>query len=291
MRRDSSKLPRQGLRFIRAVLEDTTVDFDLTLDICDNTPTVKKKSSVEAPEFIKLSHTFVKMASSTVGFLDLPPELRNRIYELVLVARSNGPTVLMPRLRPDLGEIQRGFMSPITFPHQYDRREWNTSDPTSFGLVPSLLATCKQIYQEALPVLYGNNPFLIAADTDEIKYTRREGALELPRAVQAMRIVELHGGKKQVIVKSLLLVLQNMLDLDTLRIDLLLRRNFTLPRTMANGLLPLVQKLHAERMGTDRKQVMDVIEFKGPASEWSRHRDIGFDQELQQIFRRELGLE
>lgn len=200
-------------------------------------------------------------ASGAVGFLDLPPEIRNTIYELSLIVYLEEPSPAVGILCPDLGKVQRQLVDLHGLMH--------CRTPKRLGLAPNLLATCKQVYNEALPVLYGNNCFLIAANTSSVKYTRNNGGYQLPSNVYAMRIVEIRGNQNQAVVRSLFLVLQNMLALNTLRIHGALRRNFQVPKTMVKALLPLVQGMHGERMGTDRKQAMDVIEFTN-FTHWTR---------------------
>lgn len=70
-------------------------------------------------------------------FLALPAELRNQIYILLLTS----PFI------PALRQISsRGHVSDYILP--------------SLGLTPCLLATCRQIHNEALGVLYGANTFV-----------------------------------------------------------------------------------------------------------------------------------
>ncbi|KAF2211963.1 hypothetical protein CERZMDRAFT_97882 [Cercospora zeae-maydis SCOH1-5] len=187
------------------------------------------------------------------SFLDLPPELRNRIYELCLIVRSDRAIRAVVEFRPDVGKVRRQVQRHVGTPPS---RPYELLEVT-----PKLLATCRQIYQEAMPVLYGRNLLLIRATSAKVSYPRPGGAYRFPPPVQAMRIVELRGAKKQEAIKSVLLVLQHMVDLNTLRIDGRLLQNFQRPHTMAKALLPLVQSKHAQRQGTDRKQAMDVIEF------------------------------
>lgn len=68
------------------------------------------------------------------GFMDLSPELRNRIYEYALVSSE---------------DLLVGFRKTYS---------WFWS---GYGLCPNLLATCRQINQEATPVLYGANTFCV----------------------------------------------------------------------------------------------------------------------------------
>jgi hypothetical protein len=72
----------------------------------------------------------------------LPPEIRNKIYRLLLV-------------NPDLAE-----RSCVEKDNQFRRQ--TSGEPVAYELSPALLTTCKQIYREASHVLYEENVFLIS---------------------------------------------------------------------------------------------------------------------------------
>ncbi|KAG8527358.1 uncharacterized protein KY384_007510 [Bacidia gigantensis] len=88
-----------------------------------------------------------------LGFLDLPPEIRTVVYRHLLVRHKRilwpqkviGAWLLLETIVPKWcwGPLHRG--------HDYD-------------LQSAILATCKTIYQEALPVLYGENVFGLFED-------------------------------------------------------------------------------------------------------------------------------
>ena len=71
-----------------------------------------------------------------LSFLDLPAELRNHIYRILLVSR------LIPALRK---LCVRNHCSDYALP--------------TLPIHPALLATCRQIHEEATPLLYGENTF------------------------------------------------------------------------------------------------------------------------------------
>lgn len=71
--------------------------------------------------------------ASTFRFMELPPELHLRVYELLLV-----------------DERERGNEGYVV--------DWNGA-PSRFRLHPTVLQTSKQIYSEAQPVLYRQNKF------------------------------------------------------------------------------------------------------------------------------------
>ncbi|KAI9646028.1 hypothetical protein NHQ30_005466 [Ciborinia camelliae] len=70
-------------------------------------------------------------------FLDVfPLEIRNIVYGYLLI-------------NPELGKA-----SSVRIAEFYGKR-------SSYGLVPQILCTCRQIYNECIPILYGLNQFLI----------------------------------------------------------------------------------------------------------------------------------
>jgi hypothetical protein len=71
--------------------------------------------------------------------LKLPSELRNQIYELVLVATHD--------IDANTWCATRRFKS------------YYTRATIKYSMEPALLATCKQIRGEGLPIFYGQNTF------------------------------------------------------------------------------------------------------------------------------------
>ena len=90
----------------------------------------------------KLLHLLIKMDNgapatlSTSSFLQLPAELRDSIYALVLTPPH------IPHLRR---LATRGLCSDYILP--------------SLNLSPALLRTCRQVHDEATSILYGANQF------------------------------------------------------------------------------------------------------------------------------------
>jgi hypothetical protein len=77
--------------------------------------------------------------AATCYLLDLPSELRNRIYELVLVATKDIETDTWCKRPPARVPV--------------------TPDEIQYAMEPALLATCKKIHREGLPIFYGQNVF------------------------------------------------------------------------------------------------------------------------------------
>ncbi|KAL9105441.1 MAG: hypothetical protein Q9227_009402, partial [Pyrenula ochraceoflavens] len=89
------------------------------------------KESGQLP-FVVPKDLHTTMLQSSVGLFSIPSELRNRIYEGLLSPNPDVPVTI--------------------YIHQSLR-------PESLHLHPAILCTCKQIYSEALPILYARNQF------------------------------------------------------------------------------------------------------------------------------------
>lgn len=81
-----------------------------------------------------------KLFDKPFRFLDLPPELRNGIYSLLL-----------------------GDEDSLELASKDRKRRGVTLKPTD-NIHPNILRTCHQIYVEATPILYGNNTFSFKHD-------------------------------------------------------------------------------------------------------------------------------
>ena len=89
---------------------------------------------------VKDTNTMSTNPKPICRFLELPAELRNRIYELVLVKEKPKLQCFLP---PTIVSIE-------------------TMEKTQFIQQPALTRTCSQIRQESLPVFYGGNIFFIS---------------------------------------------------------------------------------------------------------------------------------
>jgi hypothetical protein len=84
----------------------------------------------------------MSFAKSSTSFLDLLPEIRDKIYHLVLVAKEAISSFTSTIFGSDLGLLERYLQ-----------------------LVPQILCVCRTVTTEALPMLYGQNrsPLLLHA--------------------------------------------------------------------------------------------------------------------------------
>lgn len=82
--------------------------------------------------------------AQTSPFLSLPPEMRLRIYDLLLVCRTRNGI-------PSYESIAKDYQQPLVL---------NPTIPQlGQPIFPAILQTCKQIYYEAISILYGSNIF------------------------------------------------------------------------------------------------------------------------------------
>lgn len=100
-------------------------------------------------------------------FLDLPPELRNRVYFYMpsLIASLPDPERHCPKVRADGGNrVYNGkwfyFYSP-GYSKEYSEID---GKQRSMPVQPSISKVCRQIRQETLPIFYGANGFLLVDD-------------------------------------------------------------------------------------------------------------------------------
>ena len=75
-----------------------------------------------------------------VGFLDLPPELRNRVYEYAFTSAPQQAISIIPKRNTTRYQYTQGFIAKA-------------------GLLPktpelAILTSCKQIQAEAAPILF-----------------------------------------------------------------------------------------------------------------------------------------
>ncbi|KAK5691003.1 hypothetical protein LTR17_025758 [Elasticomyces elasticus] len=113
-----------------------------------------------APARISLRSVLESSRDGKFQFLELPPEMRNAVYEVLLVFNKHGFTVPFgkkhmclesreaeeydPKISTDAGNVHRNLQQ-VTAPPP--------------ATILALLCTCKQVYQEAMPYFYRDNRF------------------------------------------------------------------------------------------------------------------------------------
>lgn len=108
-----------------------------------------------------------KQPPKTFNFMDLPGELKNKIYDQAL--KHHEPIILVTKTKQHRHVIQFGM------DHDFDRgtprphwgymvRKVPYRPATGIAkpfIVPNLLAVSRQVYAEAQPILYGGNVFIL----------------------------------------------------------------------------------------------------------------------------------
>lgn len=101
-------------------------------------------------------------STSSLSFLDIPPELRNRIYDYVLTDASENVTISLMA-----GTDARWY-------EQRRKYRWRRTGMETLPTPLALIVTCKQVYNEARLMLYHKLPFFIG----EIPIIPREPGVE-----------------------------------------------------------------------------------------------------------------
>ena len=182
--------------------------------------------------------------SAITGFLDLPPELRNTIYEYCLTAKR--------AIRIVVRESSLG--SRLRYTHT----------PSTLGLSPLLLISCTQVHREATAVLYGTNTFSVgyAMYGDYGHHVGHSLAFFRGPRAQHIRTIELHDLPNRRVVEMFTTAVPALSKLDKLIITSDCIRNFKMPHTMASGLKSMIKAMHKQRKNTNQKQVQDIVVFR-----------------------------
>lgn len=152
------------------------------------------------------------MPEKPFRFLDLPPELKNRIYSLLLEDNT------AEELRP----------------------QYHTPAPNNIH--PNILSTCREINAEATGILYANNVFAGRGESS-VKYIM----LSIGDSVKHLRHVEIFEGISiKVHFKPILLMLKSAKWLKTFKIGGV-RFRYDTPEKLAKEIGPLIRALHKAR--------------------------------------------
>lgn len=93
-------------------------------------------------------------AKSRMSFLELPKELRNMVYEMVLKEHS------------DEGDRRVVIQSTVTEKGEAEDGMEEYSVAGSFAHPPALIQTCQTIRSETLPFFYGSSTFIVELSAD-----------------------------------------------------------------------------------------------------------------------------
>jgi len=143
--------------------KDTAKAF-FDLDIFDSAPpTARKIPKPRSSQVASKPPLDAARRNNTVGFLDLPLEIRLRIYDLLVVSRFD------PATNPSWA-VEKTCQKKVLL-HMKFRQERT--------MEPRMLQTCKQIYTEANPVLYAHNVFAISEPEQMFRLIAQIGHVNL----------------------------------------------------------------------------------------------------------------
>ncbi|PPJ54959.1 hypothetical protein CBER1_08969 [Cercospora berteroae] len=174
-------------------------------------------------------------------FLQLPAELRLLVYEHLLVAEG-------------LWRVHR---------------RGNVNRNTS-RLYPNITATCKIVYREATPILYGHNEFKFDRGTRELGSFMNEIS-ESAQYVSAARVDHMSDNRKQT--KAIFVLLKKCKALSKLTVGYSLWHSHAGPEAVAKSLGPLARLLHKnqqKKQDLKARDVLDGLHFPGVQV----HRDL-----------------
>lgn len=123
----------------------------------------------------------IEESKARTNFLSLSPELRNRIYELVLIPQ-------------DLDETgyERGHRTEnraaIRLGYHYNYSQGATASQNAWALQPALTKVCRLIRKETLSVYYGANEFVTEAD-DRKTHPPWVNEIRFPHALRWLRAI------------------------------------------------------------------------------------------------------
>lgn len=200
-----------------------------------------------------------KADEGKVSFLDLSAELRNRIYSLALITNEDSITLCKDAYVNRVDPPKKHFLS------------------------PKILASCKQIHQEATPILYGSNSIMIR------QYTYRSHIASIGDSRQYLRNVGFRYCHRQALFKQALTTLKDVEHIQTLTIDGECTHHYGTPQKMAKGLGPFIRHLHKKRAGTEKKQAMDVLQFSVGDMHAMRSQWDAFVKQTRKILEDSLG--
>lgn len=93
-------------------------------------------------------------------FLDLPLELRMMVYDMVLGFPDSGIVIRRENLIPMIYTATRRINRIVTYQQWLGLGYYNLHHGKSLGTYLAILATCKQLYAEAMPFFYSKNCFV-----------------------------------------------------------------------------------------------------------------------------------
>ena len=125
---------------------------------------LSERPSPIGPEFFGRLVAPVRAQEPRLRFLDIPAEIRLRVYDILLVSRwerMSGPSSEL-----DWIDGNRYHIRPISY---------MSSLMPYWVIDPSILRTCRRVYREAISVLYSRNVFNLATPWQAFRFMQQIG--------------------------------------------------------------------------------------------------------------------
>ncbi|KAL8864422.1 MAG: hypothetical protein Q9198_009867, partial [Flavoplaca austrocitrina] len=158
-----------------------------------NTNPIPLKARTQETEEISLLNPGDR---KTIGLGDnglgrLPPELRHQIYKLIFSASSN-VLILQPSQKiiavPETRSVHHWLMAGQGYPPRFLNHYDDNREAKFCANRPAILRTCRQIYIEAVELLYSENTFVFKDAAIFAAFTEAVGRRRLD-AIRKLRVV------------------------------------------------------------------------------------------------------
>ncbi len=150
-----------------------------------------KARTKEAESISVLDLADAKTGLGNEGLGQLPPELRRQIYKLVFGKEDNVLVLLPSKIRavPETWSVHHWLMAGQGYHNPRFLSDYSESNDARFcANRPAILRTCRQIYIEAVELLYSENTFVFK---DAATFTAFTKAV-VPRRLNAIRKIRIY---------------------------------------------------------------------------------------------------
>lgn len=205
----------------------------------------------------------VPVPSQTFPFLDLPPEIRNMVYKLVLT-------------REDHDIVVRGVMEKSL------RADWINNKTGRYGIAgelspnTNLLSVCRQMHVESGTIFYGSNRFHIKHTRALCSFLDKIGILR--KRIQYLTITKLtdtaYFPARTMDAGNLLAKAK---ELKHIQVNCHALRDENMERLM-EAFAPLLKSLY--KRGENKTQLFKIIDFKRDGRRVCAHHNTHYDSTI-----------
>ncbi|KAK4898183.1 hypothetical protein LTR27_004190 [Elasticomyces elasticus] len=198
------------------------------------------------------------MAKTTgIGFLDLPTEIRNVIYDLALRHEKSLQLDSYPPTPPKV--VNYDYAKHITLLYGDERDRYPSPPPPTPYLNASLLQVSRQVYDEAVPILFGANTFAFSAlyrASESLLHTFLQGIGTSRKHLRHIKILEIHN---YATLRSALHLLKDAKHLDSFECSSNVLRKLTTTSNV-KSFIPWLKTLQKTASANpERKGALDVL--------------------------------